>query len=167
MMMPVNIRMIKSGTNGCGREDIAAALTLAADAMLARSAPSNKAVVLRLLGEPGTSGTVDLDKLFELREDTFQLVQLEQVTAGVDVQGDRLVYRRARLRSRETSDCWVLGYGIEHRRPNVEDEYGPASRRSWLRPFGGLPTVRCLGRCWLPHVGRAVSLVPSVEVVDP
>ena len=29
-------------------------------------------------------------KLFELREDTFQLDQLEQVTCGVDVQGDRI-----------------------------------------------------------------------------
>ena len=44
-----------------------------------------------MLGLPGESGGADVDRLYERRGSSGQLA-LEQVTAGVDVQTDRLVY---------------------------------------------------------------------------
>ena len=44
-----------------------------------------------VLGLPGESGGADVDRLYERRGSSGQLA-LEQVTAGVDVQTDRLVY---------------------------------------------------------------------------
>ena len=175
-----SVRMIKSGTNGCGRDDIAAALTLAAGAA-ARSAPSNKPVELRLLGEPGTSGTADIDKLFELREDKFQLVQLEQVTAGVDVQGDRLVFVVLGF-SPGNTDCWVLDYGVVLGDPR-EDEVWASLAAKLARPFGGLPpsvvsvdagylTSDVQSHCskrrwWIPTVGRAGAGKPIARRLGP
>ena len=81
--------------------------------------------------------TADIDKLFELREDKFQLVQLEQVTAGVDVQGDRLVYVVLGF-GPDNVDCWVLGYGIELGDPREDEVWGNLAAKL-ARPFGGLP----------------------------
>ena len=44
-----------------------------------------------ILGLPGESGGADVDKLYDLRGSFGQLA-LEQVTCGIDVQDDRLVY---------------------------------------------------------------------------
>ena len=44
-----------------------------------------------MLGLPGESGGADVDKLYDLRGSFGQLA-LEQVTCGIDVQDDRLVY---------------------------------------------------------------------------
>ena len=44
-----------------------------------------------VLGLPGESGGADVDKLYDLRGSFGQLA-LEQVTCGIDVQDDRLVY---------------------------------------------------------------------------
>ena len=44
-----------------------------------------------ILGMPGESGGADVDKLYDLRGSFGQLA-LEQVTCGIDVQDDRLVY---------------------------------------------------------------------------
>ena len=129
-----------------------------------------------VLGLPGTSGTADIDKLFELREDKFQLAQLEQVTAGVDVQGDRLVYVVLGF-GPDNVDCWVLGYGIELGDPREDEVWGNLAARL-ARPFGGLPpsvvsvdagylTSSVQAQCakrkrrwWLAAVGRAGSAKP-------
>ena len=89
------------------------------------------------LGQPGTSGTADVDKLFELREDKFRLDQLEQVTAGVDVQGDRLVFAVLGF-SPDNVDCWVLDYGVFLGDPR-EDSVWETLAAKLSRPFGGLP----------------------------
>ena len=122
-----------------------------------------------VLGLPGASGAVDVDKLFELRQDKFQLAQLEQVTAGVDVQGDRLVYVVLGF-GPDNVDCWLLGFGIELGDPR-EDEVWVNLAAKLARPFGGLPpsvvSVDCgfltssvrsqcsKRRWWIPTVGRA------------
>ena len=123
------------------------------------------------LGLPGTSGTADIDKLFELREDTFQLDQLEQVTAGVDVQGDRLVYVVLGFNS-DNYDSWVLDHGVILGDVR-EDQVWTTLAAKLSRPFGGLPVSICSVDCgfltstviaqcakrrwWIPTVGRAGS----------
>ena len=130
-----------------------------------------------VLGLPGTSGTADIDKLFELREDTFQLAQLEQVTAGVDVQSDRLVYTVLGF-SPSNIDTWVLDYGIMLGDPR-EDEVWARLAAKLSRPFGGLPpsvvsvdagylTSTVQAQCarrrwWLPTVGRAGAGKPIAK----
>ena len=134
-----------------------------------------------VLGEPGTSGTADIDKLFELREDKFQLVQLEQVTAGVDVQGDRLVFVVLGF-SPGNTDCWVLDYGVVLGDPR-EDEVWASLAAKLARPFGGLPpsvvsvdagylTSDVQSQCskrrwWIPTVGRAGAGKPIARRLGP
>ena len=127
-----------------------------------------------VLGLPGTSGTADIDKLFELREDQFQLAQLEQVTAGVDVQGDRLVYVVLGF-APDNLDCWVLSYGVVLGDP-LEDLIWESLAAKLSRPFGGLPpsvvsvdagylTSTVQAQCakrrwWISTVGRAGPAKP-------
>ena len=133
------------------------------------------------LGLPGTSGTADIDKLFELREDTFQLAQLEQVTAGVDVQSDRLVYTVLGF-SPSNIDTWVLDYGIMLG-DSREDEVWARLAAKLSRPFGGLPpsvvsvdagylTSTVQAQCarrrwWIPCVGRSGSGKPIARGLGP
>ena len=93
-----------------------------------------------VLGEPGTSGTADIDKLFELREDTFQLDQLEQVTCGVDVQSDRLVYVVLGFNPGNV-DCLGarLRCSFELGDPREDARCGTTLAAKLARPFGGLP----------------------------
>ena len=134
-----------------------------------------------VLGLPGTAGTADVDKLFELREDTFRLVQLEQVTAGVDVQGDRLVYVVLGF-GPDNVDCWVLGFGIELGDPR-EDQVWVNLAAKLARLFGGLPpsivsvdagylTSDVQSQCskrrwWIPCVGRAGAGKPIARRLGP
>ena len=134
-----------------------------------------------VLGLPGTSGTADIDRLFELREDTFQLAQLEQVTAGVDVQSDRLVYTVLGF-SPGNTDVWVFGYGVEIGDPR-EDEVWASLAAKLARPFGGLPpsivsvdagylTSDVQSQCskrrwWIPTVGRAGAAKPIARRLGP
>ena len=134
-----------------------------------------------VLGLPGTSGAADIDRLFERREHTFQLVQLEQVTAGVDVQGDRLVYVVLGF-GPDNVDCWVLGFGVELGDAR-EDEVWVNLAAKLARPFGGLPpsivsvdagylTSDVQSQCskrrwWIPTVGRAGSGKPIARRLGP
>ena len=127
-----------------------------------------------VLGQPGTSGTADIDKLFELREVAFRLDQLEQVTAGVDVQGDRLVYVVLGF-APDNVDCWVLSYGVVLGDP-LEDLIWESLAAKLSRPFGGLPpsvvsvdagylTSTVQAQCakrrwWISTVGRAGPAKP-------
>ena len=134
-----------------------------------------------VLGLPGTSGTADIDRLFELREDKFRLDQLEQVTAGVDVQGDRLVFAVLGF-SPGNVDCWVLDYGVFLGDP-LEDSVWQTLAAKLSRPFGGLPPSivsvdagfltsdvkkQCARRrWWVPTVGRAGSAKPIARRLGP
>ena len=130
-----------------------------------------------VLGLPGTSGTADIDKLFELREDQFQLAQLEQVTAGVDVQGDRVVYVVLGFNS-DNYDSWVLSFGVVLGDPR-EDAVWETLAAKLSQPFGGLPpsvvSVDCgyltssvqaqcaKRRWWVPCVGRSGAGKPIAK----
>ena len=134
-----------------------------------------------VLGLPGTSGTADIDKLFELREDTFQLAALEQNCGGVDVQSDRLVYTVLGF-APDNTDCWVLDYGVVLGDPR-EDEVWATLAAKLARPFGGLPpsivsvdagylTSDVQSQCskrrwWIPTVGRAGAGKPIARRLGP
>ena len=134
-----------------------------------------------VLGLPGTSGTADVDKLFELRQNEFQLAQMEQVTAGVDVQGDRLVYVVLGF-SPDNLDCWVLGYGVFLGDPR-EDSVWQTLATKLSGSFGGLPpsivsvdagylTSTVQAQCskrrwWIPTVSRAGSGKPIARRLGP
>ena len=121
------------------------------------------------LGLPGSQGATDVDKLFESRQSEFQLATMEQVTGGIDVQSDRLVYTVLGF-APDNLDCWVLGYGVFLGDPR-EDSVWETLASKLARPFGGLPpsvvSVDCgyltssvqaqcaKRRWWVACVGRA------------
>ena len=133
------------------------------------------------LGQPGTSGTADIDKLFELREGTFQLAQLEQVCGGVDVQSDRLVYVVLGF-APDNLDCWVLAFGVFLGDPR-EDSVWNVLASKLSRPFDELPpsivsvdagflTSDVQSQCskrrwWIPTVGRAGGGKPIARRLGP
>ena len=120
------------------------------------------------LGLPGESGAADVDRLYELRTRKHD-VDMEQVTAGVDVQADRLVHVVLGFASGNTAAV-VLDHGSTLG-DTTEDDVWATLAASLARPFERLPvsvvsvdagfatsTVRrqcSLRRWWLPVVGRA------------
>ena len=134
-----------------------------------------------ILGQPGTSGTADVDKLFESRESVFQLAQLEQTCCGIDVQGDRLVYVVLGF-APDNLDCWALAYGVVLGDPR-EDLLWQTLAAKLSQPFGGLPvsvvsvdagylTSTVLAQCskrrwWVPTVGRAGAGKPIARRLGP
>ena len=155
--------------------------TCSAQCRARRSERASKSFRNLVLGLPGTSGTADIDKLFELREDQFQLAQLEQVTAGVDVQGDRLVYVVLGF-APDNLDCWVLAHGVFLGDPR-EDSVWETLAAKLSRPFGGLPpsivsvdagylTSSVQSQCskrrwWVPTVGRSGQGKPIARRLGP
>ena len=133
------------------------------------------------LGEPGNSGSADVDKLYESRESVFQLAQLEQTTGGVDVQSDRLVYVVLGFNP-DNYDCWVLSFGIVLGDPR-EDAVWETLAAKLARPFGGLPpsvvsvdagflTSNVQAQCarrrwWVPCVGRSGQGKPIARGIGP
>ena len=134
-----------------------------------------------VLGLPGTSGTADIDKLFELRGDTFQLAALEQNCGGVDVQSDRLVYVVLGF-APDNTDCWVLDYGVVLGDPRGDEVWATLAAKL-ARPFSGLPpsivsvdagylTSDVQSQCskrrwWIPTVGRAGAGKPIARRLGP
>ena len=120
-----------------------------------------------------------MDKLFESRQSEFQLATMEQVTGGIDVQSDRLVYTVLGF-APDNLDCWVLDFGIFLGDPR-EDSVWQTVEEKLSRPFGGLPpsviSVDCgyltstvkeqcsKRRWWLPTVGRAGAGKPIAKRV--
>lgn len=121
------------------------------------------------LGLPGESGAADVDKLYELRGDRGPAVEVEQVTAGVDVQADRLVYVVLGFSAGNVGAA-VLDYGVINGAPD-EAEPWSALASTLAQPFARL-AVTCVSvdagfhtsavrrecqqrRWWLPVVGRA------------
>ena len=64
-----------------------------------------------VLGLPGEDGAADVDALYARRERRFTLASVEHVTAGVDVQTDRLVFAVVAW-SAGNRDAWILETGI-------------------------------------------------------
>ena len=134
-----------------------------------------------VLGLPGSQGSADVDKLFELRQSEFQLAAMEQVTAGVDVQSDRLVYVVLGF-APDNVDCWVIGHGVFLGDPR-EDLVWQSLAAKLSRPFGGLPasvvsvdagylTSSVQAQCskrrwWIPTVGRAGAGKPIARRLGP
>lgn len=123
-----------------------------------------------ILGLPGESGAADVDKLFEGRgRDGPDLDSLEQCTAGVDVQADRLVWAVLGFTPRNQAAA-VIDYGAVLGDP-AEDEPWAALASALATPAAGLPVTavsvdagfltsavrkQCdARRWWLPTVGRA------------
>ena len=133
------------------------------------------------LGLPGSQGSADVDKLFELRQSEFQLATMEQVTAGVDCQSDRLVYVVLGF-APDNLDCWVLDYGVFLGDPR-EDSVWETLAAKLSRPFGGLPAsvvsvdagyltstvqAQCARRrWWVPCVGRSGQGKPLARRLGP
>ena len=137
-----------------------------------------------VLGLPGESGAADVDKLFELRG-RGEPIDVEQVCAGMDVQGDRLVYVVLGFPAGNTGAV-VLDFGDVRGDPD-EDECWSALASSLARPFGGLP-VTCISvdagfltstvkrQChrrgnrmtwWVATVGRAGEGKPIAKRIGP
>ncbi len=129
-----------------------------------------------ILGLPSESGAADVDRLFEGRQERFSLKRAEQVTAGVDVQNDRL-YVAVLAFAPHNAEVWVLASDVL-----IGDPREPATWTTLegllARPYGGGPeTTRGLRvsvvsvdagfltsnvtresarrRWWVPTVGRA------------
>ena len=142
-----------------------------------RSERASKSFRNLVLGLPGTSGTADVDKLFELRQNEFQLAQLEQTCAGVDVSADRLIFVVLGFSS-SNIDTWVLAFGTVLGDP-LDDEVWARLAAKLARSHGGLPpsvtsvdagylTATVQAQCsrrrwWLPTVGRAGAGKPLAK----
>ena len=96
---------------------------------------------------PASHGAADVDKLFELRGG--RLDGIEQVTAGVDVQADRLVHVVLGFTA-GNQDLAVLDYGVTLGDPS-EDDVWHALAANLARPFAALPI-------WTTLSGRADHL---------
>ena len=133
-----------------------------------------------VLGLPGESGGADVDRLYELRGQG-QDVDVEQVTAGVDVQADRLVWAVLGF-SLGNEQIAVLDFGVTLGDPSERDVWD-ALASTLSRPFGGLP-VSCtsidagfqtsevrrqcrMRRWWLPTVGRSGEGKPIAKRPGP
>ncbi len=121
-----------------------------------------------VMGLPAAGGAADVDQLFEGRGQGAPLT-VEQVTAGVDVQLDRLVFVVLGFAAAD-ADAAVLDYGAMLGDPDDDDPWVALTARLTTRVPGRLPvsTVsvdagfktslvrrQCdRRRWWLPTVGR-------------
>ena len=133
-----------------------------------------------VLGLPGESGAADVDRLYELRGQG-QDVDVEQVTAGVDVMADRLAWTVLGF-SPGNEQIAVLDFGVTLGDPAERDVWD-ALASSLARPFAGLPVSvvsvdagfsttdvrrQCANRrWWLPVVGRAGEGKPIAKRPGP
>ena len=131
-----------------------------------------------VLGLPGEDGAADVDALYARRERRFTLASVEHVTAGVDVQTDRLVFAVVAW-SAGNRDAWILETGIvqgDPRHDGVWQSLGSTlrARRDPLPVAGvsvdaGYLTAdvqrQCGMRRWLPVVGRSGTAVPLASRV--
>ena len=133
-----------------------------------------------VLGLPGEAGAVDVDRLYELRLRDRDVSAIEQVTAGVDVQDDRVVYVVIGFTPGNT-DAHVLDFGVTLGDPR-DGEVWAALASQLSVPFAGLPVsiVRVDAgfltsdvrrecsrrRWWIPAVGRAGEGKPLAKRIS-
>ena len=134
-----------------------------------------------VLGLPGESGAADVDRLHELRRRELDVADVEQVTAGVDVQADRLVSVVLGFPAGNTGAV-VLAFDVTLGDPS-EDAPWDALGAALGRPFAGLPvsvvsvdagfsTTDVRRQCqrrrwWLPVVGRGGAGKPIAKRPGP
>ena len=132
-----------------------------------------------VLGLPSDSGAADVDKLYEQRGRQLDK-PLEQVTAGVDVQADRLVFVRLGFTAGNL-EVAVLNHGAILGDPTGDDVWSALDSRLTARP--GLPvsavsvdagylTADVQRQCsrrrwWVPVVGRAGEGKPIARRLGP
>ena len=133
-----------------------------------------------VLGLPGESGAVDVDKLFEERIRDRDPSAIEQVTAGVDIQDDRLVHVVLGF-TPGNADAHVLDYGSTLGDPR-DPEPWQVLAGTLARPFAGMPVSvvsvdagfltsdvrrQCARRrWWIPTVGRAGDGKPLAKRIS-
>ena len=114
-----------------------------------------------VLGMPGTSGPPISTSCSSFGRITFQLAQLEQVTAGVDVQG-QIAWSTSCSDSRpDNIDCWVLDYGVQCSEIRVRMKCGLSLAAKLSRPFGGLPPSVVSVDAGYLTIGRAISVLQA------
>ena len=123
-----------------------------------------------VLGEPAQHGAADVDRLFERRLRDFDPSAVEQVTAGVDVQSDRLIHVALGFDA-GSAQVWILDYGVTLGDPTEDDVWLALTSSLMGRSFAGLPVSvvsvdagfstgdvrkQCSRRrWWVPVVSRA------------
>ena len=131
-----------------------------------------------VLGLPSDAGGADVDRLYERRESRFDLTGLEQVTGGIDVQNDRLVYV---VLGWSPDDIWVLAHGTAIGDPR-DDAVWTSAASAITTTAGPLPasivsvdagylTSAVRDQCrrrrwWIPTVGRPGEAVPLARPLN-
>ena len=97
-----------------------------------------------VLGLPGTSGTADIDKLFELREDTISAcTTLEQVTAAGSMFNQIALSTSCSDSLPTTTDCWVLELSALCSEIPSEDEVWATLAAKLAQTVRRAATVHC------------------------
>ena len=132
-----------------------------------------------VLGRPSKSGAADADQLYARRERAFDLRELEQTVAAIDVQDDRLISVVAGF-SRGSNDVFVFDLAVHLGDPR-DDAPWQIVERHLDQTFGGMrisivgvdaghltSTVReqCRRRrAWCPVLGRAGRGAPIARPI--
>ena len=131
-----------------------------------------------VLGLPGESGGADVDRLYERRGSSGQLA-IEQVTAGVDVQNDRLVYVVLGFTA-QNAIVQVVHFGVVVGDPRdgavwdtltaeIDTHRAPLPV-SVISVDAGFLTSTVKAQCarrrwWVPTIGRAGTGQPIARVI--
>ena len=131
-----------------------------------------------VLGLPGESGGADVDRLYDRRGASGQLA-IEQVTCGVDVQSDRLVYVILGFTA-QNAIVQVAHFGVVIGDPRDDavwdtltaelDTHRTPLPVSVVSVDSGFLTGTVKAQCarrrwWIPTVGRAGSGQPIAKVI--
>ena len=130
---------------------------------------------------PGDDGAADVDVLYERRRRELDTDHVVQVTAGVDVMDDRLVYVVVGF-SVGNAELVVLDFDVVLGDP-LDGEVWAAAESAIGRTFGGLPVSACSvdaghltsrvkeecarRRMWFPTVGRQADGTPLARKRSP
>ena len=131
-----------------------------------------------VLGLPGESGGADVDRLYDRRGSSGPLA-IEQVTAGVDVQNDRLVYVILGFTT-ANENIQVVTFGVVPGDPRDDAVWNTISAEfdthraplpvSVVSVDAGYLTSNVKTQCarrrwWIPVVGRAGTGQPIAKVI--
>ena len=131
-----------------------------------------------VLGLPGESGGADVDKLYDRRGSSGSLA-IEQVTCGVDVQTDRLVYVILAFTA-QNAHVQVTHFGVVLGDPRDDGVWDTLTAEldthrtplpvSVVSCDAGYLTAAVKTQCarrrwWIPTVGRAGSGQPIAKVI--
>ena len=131
------------------------------------------------MGLPSESGGPDLDRLYERRGSSGQLA-IEQVTAGVDVQDDRLIFAVLGFTA-QNAIVQVVHFGVVVGDPRdgavwdtlaaeLDTHRAPLPISVMISVDGGFLTSTVKAQCarrrwWVPTIGRAGTGQPIARVI--